>query len=55
MFAGTEQLAMLVAHVARCLVNPGGMMQGEELDAASDIVLGSVVMTGHRMGSAFGF
>ena len=30
-------------------------MQGEELDAASDIVLGSVVMTGHRMGSAFGF
>ena len=27
-------------------------MQGEELDAASDIVSGSVVMTGHRMGSA---
>ena len=52
MFSGIEQLALLVAHVARCLVNPGGMMQGEELDAASDIVSGSVVMTGHRMGPA---
>ena len=48
MFAGTEQLAMLVAHVARCLVNPGGMMQGEELDAASDIASGPAVVTGLR-------